>query len=586
MVEVPRAKIGIIELMGKRLYSGNITWLREYIQNAVDAGSSDYILVKLTENDLEIEDHGKGMSQNEVIQQAFSIGGSQKLPSDIGELGIGMYAGSGTCDRLVVLTKKEGLNPVQATLDLALYRRIVRESSDMSFEDGMSRIFGVSESDINIDQKSYTIIRFENLNRETLVGLSEENLLKFLDRTIDLPISDTFPKKNEVENFLCEYRREIKVILSIDGQVSEPKKFESTKITLTDSLIMYDIVSENKELIGKIWAIYNKDGTPPPDARILVKRKGITIGNETYIVSKFKAKYSPRFYGEIVVLDDKIEINTSRDWFVYSQRLNDFVSSARLFLNKLYNIADMDSKIGNGVLKLIQTTEELEKKKKDLEVNGKRSEAAETERKISEKNEKIAIKIGKATEQIEKLKNLPDSTNITTMKLELLQKALDSTKVTNFLNTNDEIKEIAKAPKKHKSPIPRTVLNFLREKIVEPGLANRLKEANDMQSATIKAFIFIEQMLKKKLEIEENEHKELPDLVELFTKKYMPPDNNGFDIGDHKESFKRVILGLNKYLRNPSGHTFMDDMNNPRSMYQLILIADFLAQWIQLWNKE
>ncbi len=189
-------------------------------------------------------------------------------------------------------------------------------------------------------------------------------------------------------------------------------------------------------------------------------------------------------------------------------------------------------------------------------------------------------------EQIEKLNDLTDSTNINSMKLELLHKAIDSAEVNNLLNTNDEIKEIVKSPKKHKSPIPQTVLNFLREKIVEPELANRLKEANDMQGATMKAFIFIEQLMKRKLEIEENTRIELTDLVNSFMRKYRPPDNNGFDINDHMESFKRVILGFNKYLRNPSGHTFMDDMNNPRSVYQLILIADFLVQWIQQWNKE
>ena len=37
-VNSPVVYIGIIDDLGRKLYSGNITWLREYVQNSIDSG--------------------------------------------------------------------------------------------------------------------------------------------------------------------------------------------------------------------------------------------------------------------------------------------------------------------------------------------------------------------------------------------------------------------------------------------------------------------------------------------------------------------------------------------------------------------
>ena len=104
MTDGPTVRLDVIDIIGRKEYSGKIVWLREYIQNAVDAGSSDYIKISLHGRELEIMDKGKGMDADELNRQAFSVTGSQKTPEEIGELGIGMYAGTGICDKLVILT--------------------------------------------------------------------------------------------------------------------------------------------------------------------------------------------------------------------------------------------------------------------------------------------------------------------------------------------------------------------------------------------------------------------------------------------------------------------------------------------------
>ena len=123
-IDTPSVYAGIIDDIGRRQYSGNITWLREYIQNAIDSGSPS-IDIKLHGSDLEIIDYGKGMDREILVKEAFSIGRSFKDKDLIGELGIGMYAGSGICDTISVRTKMLGKKTYLATIDMIKYRSIL-----------------------------------------------------------------------------------------------------------------------------------------------------------------------------------------------------------------------------------------------------------------------------------------------------------------------------------------------------------------------------------------------------------------------------------------------------------------------------
>ena len=140
--ESPVAYIGIIDDFGRRLYSGNITWLREYIQNSIDSGART-INISLKDNDLEVLDDGKGMGREELITQAFSIGKSFKSAKERGELGVGFFAGTGTCDNVVVLTKRENGEVLEASLDMVKFREINREEATTTFEDGMKQILEI-----------------------------------------------------------------------------------------------------------------------------------------------------------------------------------------------------------------------------------------------------------------------------------------------------------------------------------------------------------------------------------------------------------------------------------------------------------
>lgn len=583
--ESPVAYIGIIDDFGRRLYSGNITWLREYIQNSIDSGART-INISLKDNDLEILDDGKGMDREELITQAFSIGKSFKSAKEIGELGVGFFAGTGTCDKVVVLTKKEDGEVLEASLDMVKFREINRKKESTTFEDGMKQILDIrraQDTEISNVSKHFTIIRFENLNRDTLNLIGKEDLAVFIENTVDLPINENFSHKKELEGFLGKETLHIKVTLTQGGETRELKKFSPSTIKFSDTFWAKNIESNGK-VVGKIWAVYNKEGESFYGNGIRVKRKGLTVGDPKYVESKFHAKYSERFYGEIIVLDDSIEINTSRDWFLASESLDNFAEKTQELLNELWRIADFDSRQGIGILNLINANRALEAQAEINEEEGNRGLASSKRSKIEKNEEKIKIKIQQALNfksSVEEGRvDLSDPTN--KLKNELIDRTISSPKVQSFLSATGPV---VPTQRRRKSPFPEIVRTFLKENIINKDLAHKIGDG-DVKDTANRAFTFIELRLKGKIGKKENEHVEWKDLIKSFKSQYEPPDYEGFPKDDHIEAFNNIFNGFYTILRNPSAHTFMENEDNPRNLFQVILIADFLVSWIDQWNKK
>ncbi len=585
-IDTPIVYAGIVDDIGRRQYSGNITWLREYIQNAIDSGSES-IELKLHGKDLEIVDHGEGMDRETLITQAFSIGKSFKKKEDIGELGIGMYAGSGICDTIIVRTKMVGKAIYIATIDMKGYREIIREAPDTTFEDMMKKIFHVKEDKLNASGESFTQIRFENLSRDTLKLMEDTDLKRFIEYTVDLPISEKFPHRDSINKFLAGIAHEIDFILDINGAVSHLKKFELGPITITDTFWKKDIKADDGTIIGKIWAAYNKSGVSLTDARILLKRKGLTVGDETIVQAQFHAKYSPRFYGEIILLDDRIEINTSRDWFVASDYLQYFVKNTQSLLNELFGIADFDSKVAVGIVNLAKSNIKLEKLVENDTNKNKIGLAVQNSEKIKDNKEKIYQKIELAKEFKEKANNgeidLQDPTN--KMKLELVNRALDSIEVKSYLKEPTSAIKTGVVKSSRRNAWPKIVITFLKQNIVDPNLAKRIG-GGDIKDTTDRVFTFIEQKLKQMLQKQEEEHVEWKTLLTEFKASFNPPDLKGFSLEKYMEAFHGIINGAHTIFRNKSNHTFMDDMQEPRNVIEIIVIGDFIVRWLDQWSKK
>ena len=105
-VHFSREDIGgeILPILTSGLYRDTLDCLREYIQNAIDAGAAKVRLF-VDPDVVSIVDDGAGMDSTEA-RKAIRLGISEKSPLiNIGFRGIGIYSGFNLCDSLEIFTK-------------------------------------------------------------------------------------------------------------------------------------------------------------------------------------------------------------------------------------------------------------------------------------------------------------------------------------------------------------------------------------------------------------------------------------------------------------------------------------------------
>ncbi len=100
--------------IGERLYSESIELIRELVNNAYDADATE-VLIKMTDELIEVKDNGTGM-EREGLRQYFNIGSPEKVlkakssrfhRDRIGQFGIGKFASLSACECFEVYTQKD-----------------------------------------------------------------------------------------------------------------------------------------------------------------------------------------------------------------------------------------------------------------------------------------------------------------------------------------------------------------------------------------------------------------------------------------------------------------------------------------------
>ena len=183
-----------LDVMGRRLYTGKTTWLREYLQNSIDAGA-DEIEILIRGNELCINDNGAGMEESDIVDKAFSIGNPDLNTAKIGELGIGIYAGLGISNRIRVLTKKSGKAVFEAVFDVNRYYQIIEEQEKrgMPFDEVMSEVFSVEKASIQArEDEHFTKITFEDILEERTNVPTSSQVKDFVRNNINVPINPNF----------------------------------------------------------------------------------------------------------------------------------------------------------------------------------------------------------------------------------------------------------------------------------------------------------------------------------------------------------------------------------------------------------
>lgn len=123
---LPNARIGVqlsavMALLGERMYSTDTVFIRENVQNAIDAMrllckrenmpiEKFTIQVRVKPDFVEIEDWGIGMAYQDIISYYWNVGSSSKNTPEareagcIGQFGIGGFANFGICSEVHIYT--------------------------------------------------------------------------------------------------------------------------------------------------------------------------------------------------------------------------------------------------------------------------------------------------------------------------------------------------------------------------------------------------------------------------------------------------------------------------------------------------
>ena len=579
--------LDVLEDIGPKLYTGKDTWIREYIQNSTDSGAKS-VKLRFTDDDLTISDDGAGMNMEELYREAFSIGGSKKDEKKIGELGIGMYAAIGICDRMVVLTKKINEEPYEAVFESTTYRDLVNGQEVPTFEEGMKKIFKVNRSKIQAEPLShYTHIRFERLNISALENFSFYRINDLIEKNINVSISEDFKHKQNVMTLLGKDESTISISFYLDGVSKEIERFSNLRVKFSDTFL-HDELKLKGKTVAKVWAVYPEDGTSFVGNRLLLKHKGMVVGDSTVVKSRFKVEVSPRFLGEIVFLSPSLQINTERNWFVETKELEETVKLAKEFLGKLDYDAEFDTKYGNGLVRALEQQPKIEEKLKKAKKEKNYGTVQELERKKENLERRVEEKVTQAKSMIQNSeKNTGQNADPhEQLRTEIIRKTLrEITEKKGEDKSRDDEKDIQK---ERRNPIPELVKTIVM-RYVDEELAPRIKKKN-FKDTSQNAYSFIEDLLREKLGINATPYSsgKYYDLVEKFLQEYEPP----FDLEEKDEknftsSLEFILRGSHFFFRNPSSHTNkLDEMDDPRFILQSVFVADFLVYLIRLMVKR
>lgn len=585
----------IIDVIGKRLYSGNIVWVREYVQNAFDA-SANKVIIKVMDKDIVIEDDGDGMGLQEINDQLFSLGGSVKTQEKIGQFGIGAYAGTGICDSISIKTRQKNGPTYILTLDMKKYNKIISQNKLALFDDVIKEIYSISKgTEKPEEQGSFTTVRFVDVLSETILQITKgdgDKLREVLEDYIPLELDDRFPHKKEIEEFLelksdNGKNRNLRVSLEMNGKIIPIRKYVNKNFDFLPVLIKENIKTEEEKTIAKVWALYSSDGTSlAHNSSFILRYKGVAVGGHN-VLTNYNVKDTKRYIGEIVVMDLNLDLNTQRSWFVETPIYLEFEKRVKPVLNQLYSIANFDSMLGNGLIRKYKSLELTRKKLEDERIKGNTFNIRILETKVERLEEQIDKGIDELNNKIFKL----DSSSIELEKSDGFSKQIMIVLADKVLKEvpNKELHlkpEIGQAKEK-KWNSSAFVKSLLERYVISESLAEITSHKNSKDTLN-NIFTLLETKLKEKLEFNENRQKDADfwTLTKRFTEIYdIPPFIDQADKNSYTDAFIRFFTGAYGVFRNQSSHTFIKHYKDERYNIQFLMLGELLLNLIESWVK-
>ncbi|MCK5611870.1 ATP-binding protein [Candidatus Pacearchaeota archaeon] len=333
----------ILSILTRGMYPDPKDAIREYIQNGVDAESKN-ISVKIRQNNIVIEDDGRGMNK-EIMRRAVRLGVSDKNPiKDVGFMGIGIYSSFNLCDKLVIFSKTEEGIPNKLIFNFKVMREILEKQKELRFRDKVDKkllmdLQTLMESHIElitINKEDFpkvgTRVEMIKVEPNFFRSLSKfEEVANYLQQVIPLPFNPEFKWgeliKNKI-NEICKKHNAVFELVNLNLQVNEQEEvlyrpylndhFDGEPLQPN----FYEL-KDDDEFFGVAWGSLNPKRSVIKNKELrgfLIKRQGFAIGKRDNIVKYFvRPTYFNRYIGEIIVVNQHLIPNAPRTDFEFSE---------------------------------------------------------------------------------------------------------------------------------------------------------------------------------------------------------------------------------------------------------------------------
>ncbi|MFN0215114.1 MAG: ATP-binding protein [Saprospiraceae bacterium] len=334
----------IISILTKGMYPDPRDAVREYIQNAVDAGAEN-INVKVRLNSVSVKDDGSGMD-GETLRKSVRVGISEKNPkANVGFMGIGIYSAFHLCDKLTIHTRKSNESPIRLVMQFKemrehlLFQKELRLINKINSEQ-LTDLQTLLESNINL-----TVLgdlpdeEFPSVG--TLVELVGLDPILY-DYLIDVDkistyLRDVVPlhfEKKEIFKWGEEIEQRINTICAQHGAAFHTVNLKLQVNSQTLDLFRpyrdvdfhndspqepkFEEIKKDGIFLGVAWGCLNgsRNKIADHDKRgFILKKQGFSIGNRENMVRFFgpSRTHVDRYVGEIVLVNPDILPNAARN---------------------------------------------------------------------------------------------------------------------------------------------------------------------------------------------------------------------------------------------------------------------------------
>lgn len=381
----------IISIITKGMYPDPKDAIREYIQNGIDAHSTE-MSVKIRQESIVISDNGIGMDRD-ILRKAVRVGVSDKNPTkDVGFMGIGIYSSFHLCSMMSIYSRGGKDIPNLLEMDFGKMKGILENQKKSRLNntidsDELMDLQTLLESCINLTEDGAfpdnefptkgTRVELSGIEPEFYSSLSDFDEVKFyLQNVIPLHFDkEKFSYAESIENKIneiCVSKDQRFEIIDLSLQINS--QIESIFRPYTDSdfnsseppLTPHFEILENGEFFGVAWGCLNSVRRKLQNRQLrgfILKKQGFSIGRRENVVKFFPRgnTFFDRYSGEIIIINENILPNASRNDIEYSPLRT-------LFYDTLKEVADKFDDMGHKYQEESKAKEHLANINKDFKV--------------------------------------------------------------------------------------------------------------------------------------------------------------------------------------------------------------------------